>query len=243
MFHYELNYNLIYPQKNNSKKILLFLHGWGCSKKSFEGFERFFLNEYIVLNLDLYGFGDSNLPDGYFDIYEYAKNIYIFLNKIKHNSIDIICHSFGARIAIVLSNCFNLNINKIIITGGAGLKPRFNPRIYFKKLFYKIFIKNVGILKIKNFGSDDFKSSSKNLKTVLVRVVNQHLNYLVENFNMSNKVLLIWGKDDRSTPLYMAKYFYHHINNSIIKIINGGHFCFLDDAEKFINLSKKFLNK
>ena len=243
MFYYKLSGNLIKSTSCENKKIILFLHGWGCSKKSFEYFERFFFNDHLVLNVDLYGFGETKLPNDKFDIYEYAKNIYLFLNQFQFDSLDIICHSFGARIAIILATCFNIKIKNLIITGGAGLKPKFNVKVFIKKKIYKVVAKKLNnkLLKYKFFGSDDYKNSTNELKRVMVRVVNQHLNFLVKLIKNEINVLLVWGRFDKATPLYMAKYFLRKIKNSKLKIINGDHFCFLSDMELFANIIKKFL--
>jgi pimeloyl-ACP methyl ester carboxylesterase len=53
---------------------------------------------------------------------------------------------------------------------------------------------------------------------------------------------LIWGEDDRTTPLYMAESFHKKIKNSRLEIIkDAGHFSFLDQPEKFSEILFNFV--
>ena len=104
------------------------------------------------------------------------------------NEINIIAHSFGGRIAMILSYCFNINVKKMVLTGSAGLKPRRSLKYYYKVLMYKI-KKHI----FKNFhskGSNDYNNASGVVRIVFVKVVNQHLDYLL--YNIKSKIFLVW---------------------------------------------------
>ena len=92
--------------------------------------------------------------------------------------------------------------------------------------------------KLKSFGSDDYKALPPCMKKTFVNVVNQDLkNY----FNKINgKVILFWGKDDKITPIYMAKKMNKLIKNSQLFIENGGHFCYLENSFLFNNKVLEF---
>ena len=109
----------------------MFLHGYLSCKESFNYQIDFFSRNYRVLAPDLTGFGE-NLPltSPYF-LDDYVKDVLKLLNQLDIKRYHIICHSFGARIAIKLAT-FDKRIDKIIITGGAGLKPKRSISYYFK---------------------------------------------------------------------------------------------------------------
>ena len=70
------------------------------------------------------------------------------------------------------------------------------------------------------------------MQRVFVRVVNDFLESCAKN-TVAN-VLLVWGKKDKTTPLYMAKKLNRLVKNSGLVVINdGGHFCYLDDFYTF----------
>ena len=229
--------NFKHLKNNDNNTLILFLHGWGCDMKSFKFFEGFFSSKYSVLNCDLYGFGKSELSSSEFGVYDYAKNIFLFLKSLNYENVIIICHSFGFRIATILSTCFDIKIIKMIVTGGAGLKPRYNILVKLKILIYRLFVKKIKIK--KHIGSEDYRNSSNNMKKVLVKVVNQHLDFLVKKIDCST--LLVWGKDDNATPLYMARKINKLIRKSKLKLINGSHFAFNENKFLFKELCYNFL--
>ena len=61
---------------------------------------------------------------------------------------------------------------------------------------------------------------------------------------MQAPTLIIFGEDDKETPVYMAKRFKKKIKYSELFIMeNAGHFCFLDNKYIFIKTLKNFLEK
>ena len=78
------------------------------------------------------------------------------------------------------------------------------------------------------------------MKESFIKIVNEHLDSLLGG--IYNKTLIINGKNDRETPLYMAKRLNLGIKNSKLVIIeNAGHFCFIDKSDKFNMEVREFL--
>ena len=186
----KINYEFV---NNNSKSTVLFLHGWGLSGKSFDSVINR-LNNVSYIKLDLFGFGNTEEPKDYFDTYEYAYQIFLLLKKINVDNIVIVGHSFGGRIAIILSSIFDVKVNSIILTSTAGLN-RFNIISYLKIKLYKI-LKKLVLLKILNknilnkFGSKDYRNASYNMQKILTKV-NLFLTAHVKRigFAISKKIL------------------------------------------------------
>ena len=57
--------------------------------------------------------------------------------------------------------------------------------------------------KLKGFGSAEYKRLSPIMQKSYVKIVNEHLNG--EYKSVKNQTLIIFGENDRETPLYMAK--------------------------------------
>jgi len=232
--YFDIKYNIF---NNLSDKYIIMLHGWGCNKEIYREYVSLLKNDYNIIVFDLYGFGQSDDPKLFFDIYEYTLQIYLFLVKNNIDTVDIIAHSFGGRIAIILSSIFDIKVNKMVLTGCAGLKPRYNVMYYIKVLVYKITKK----FKIKNkLGSVDYRLLNGNLKMVFVRVVNQHLDYLVKS--IKSKVLFVWGKEDKDTPLYMFNRFTRFLPKSKrLLLIDSAHFCMFKHSYLCKNKVREFL--
>ncbi|MDE7075851.1 MAG: alpha/beta hydrolase, partial [Clostridia bacterium] len=60
---------------------------------------------------------------------------------------------------------------------------------------------------------------------------------------IKNKTLLIYGKDDKVTPPdEEGAIFNSLIEESVLEIIQGGHFCFSENHAEFNRLMLNFLN-
>ena len=226
----------------NTETVLL-LHGWGGSLNSFRFLENQLAKEgFSVITLDFPGFGGSDLPREDFSLDDYKKIVEELVEKENIKSVHIIAHSFGGRVAIKLSAETNL-VKKLVLVDSAGIKPRFSLAKNIKILHYKFLksLKKIGLIKrdLNNFGSADYKAMPNNLKSVFNRIVNEDLSGVLHKIECPT--LIVWGRNDRETPLYMAKKLNKGIKDSAIVTFDGGHFAYLQNAEKFTIIVKEFL--
>ena len=228
--------NVFYQRNTYEEKPIILLHGWECNGLTMRCIFNFFTAQNrSVFAIDLCGFGRSEKPKKPFTIYDYVEQ---FIVRFCPTKPDIIAHSFGGRIALILANK-NL-VNRLIITGGAGLKPRFNAIKFARKIGYKI-TKKLGV-KTAKFGSTDYQKTSGVMRATFCNIVSEHLDGLLGK--ISTPTLLIWGREDKQTPLYMAKKMNKKIKNSrLIVLNNSGHFAFIDEPTLFLGASKRFLIK
>ena len=101
----------------------MFLHGYLSCKESFFNQIDFFSKNYRVIAPDLTGFGENVPLNSPYCLDDYVKDVLKLLDELKIEKYHILAHSFGARIAIQLAK-FDSRVDKIIITGGAGVKPK-----------------------------------------------------------------------------------------------------------------------
>ena len=60
--------------------------------------------------------------------------------------------------------------------------------------------------------------------------------------DIKNPVLLIWGENDKDTPLYMAKIMEKRIKDcGLVVIENAGHFSYLDNTAKYLLVADAFI--
>ncbi len=236
----------MYYEFNNvgSRVTIVYLHGWGLSGNSFDKILSY-IGDVSYVKLDLLGFGRSSEPEEYFDVYEYAYQIFLLLKKLGIKNIVFVGHSFGGRLAIILSSVFDIDVKNMVLTSSAGLIG-FNLIRWLKiKIFkFKKSLVNLGILNKKNLiksGSKDYLNASKIMRKVLVKVVNQDLTFLLKNINV--KVYLVWDKKDKETPLWICKKLNKNILNAdTIFYKTGGHFVAFKNANKFAKLIKNIAN-
>lgn len=222
MYFFYKGVRVFYKRAGEPKAV--FLHGWGGDSQSFSGAENY-LNSLGVgyVAPDLPGFGKSGY-DVEWDIFDYADCVSALIKQM--GAVTLVGHSFGGRIALILGN--QKSIEKIVLTGCAGLKPRFSLSKVVSETKYKLYKK----LKrdLSRFGSYDYRNAGK-LKPVLVRVVNEYLDKQAKS--VTAKTLIVWGKKDEVTPYYMAKSLARKIKGSILKPLDGDHFAYLSPKFSF----------
>ena len=178
------------------------LHGYLSSKESFAYQINALKLHFRVIAIDFSGFGLSPEPPYPFSVLDYANEVIALIDKLGVKTYSIIAHSFGGRVAVKIASR-DKRLNKLILTGSAGIKPRRKPSYYFKVWAYKLLKKFVSKERLKNFGSSEYKTLSPVMKKSYVKIVNEHLNK--EYKQIKNPTLIIFGENDRETPLYMAK--------------------------------------
>ena len=163
---------------------------------------------------------------------------YMYKNNIVCPSV--VAHSFGGRITIK-SASQNANLyNKIVLTGCAGLKPKQSINKLLKKTYFNFLKRFYPKEKLTRLYSKDYLMLDDVMKQSFIKIVNEYLDLSIEK--IQNQTLIIFGKNDRETPLYMARRLNKGIKNSKLTIYeNAGHFCFLDCPNTFNLEVREFL--
>lgn len=222
-----------------SKNFILFLHGWGGSIDSFFWIKSYF-KEYSLIFVDFYGFGKSSEPTEPMHVVDYAVEIKNILDQYEIDSLVVVGHSFGGRVAIKFAYLYQENYKnlKLLLIDSAGIKPKRTFAYYFRIIHYK-FLKKIAITngkarkKLSKFGSNDYKKLSPIMKQTFINIVNEDLSYEAKLINV--QVFIIWGKNDKETKLYMAKKLNKFISGSKLYIFDkAGHFSYLDNKQEFL---------
>ena len=194
-----------------------------------------------VVAVDMTGFGKAPQMDFPFSLDDYVKEIKCVLDELGEQKVDVLAHSFGARVVVKLLENEN-RIGKIIFTGAAGLKPRRGIKFFFRKASFFILKNFVKREKLKFLYSEDYRNLSPIMKKSFQMIIAEDLT--LEYKKIKNHTLLVFGKTDRQTPLYMAKRMKKLMQNSRLFILpNTGHFCFIEKSEEFNSIAFSFLTE
>ena len=221
---------------NNGGIVNIFLHGWGRDMRDFDDVVKI-KNNVSYLLIDFPPFGKSGEPQNW-TIFTYANMLISLIRHLKIKKANLIGHSFGGRVAILVAGMEKELIENLVLVDSAGMRPKRKIGVKFKVFKYKI-MKKLG-LNTNSFGSEDYKKLSSNMKATFNNIVNT---YLEENAKLLKvRTLIIFGKNDKETPIYMAKKLNRLIDNSkLVLIENAGHFCFLERKIYFCEILSDFL--
>ena len=210
----------------------MFLHGYLSSGNSFFNQINYFEKSFEIFAPDLKGFGtntDMKFPYSLDDYIEELKEYFYKKGIVKPCCI---AHSFGGRIAIKSAYYDSNFFDKIVLTGAAGLRPKLTVKKFIKKSTFNLLKNFVSKNKLKRFYSKDYLSLNGVMRESFIKIVNEHLDYCL--LGIKNKTLIINGKNDTETPIYLAKRLNRGIENSkLVLIKNAGHFAFIDNPFAF----------
>lgn len=219
---------------------LVFFHGYGSNKESFNGLINYFSAFYRVTAFDFPGFGKSGEIDKAYSVGDYADVTSEFLLSQGITRPNVIAHSFGARVAVKMAaraDCFK----NIVITGGAGIINNRGFAYRIKVFSYRVVKRFSAAYANARFGSSEYRNLSPVMKESYKKIVNEDLRF--ESSKIKCRVLLVYGAKDKVTPPSEGKIYSEFIPNGRLIIMNNcGHFAFIDDPIGFRILTEEFLN-
>lgn len=237
---------IVYDVLNQEgRKALVFLHGWRSEGLVWKDIaEKISSQGFAVYMLDLPGFGSSPKPKNPFSVGDYADVVAEFIKKLKLNNVILIGHSFGGRVAIKLLAMYPDSAEKLVLVDSAGVGAGKSSEASFlakiaKPFFKPNFMQSLKKKIYKEIGAEDYVATPQ-LKETFLKVINEDLSGQLAQID--KPTLIVWGKDDKETPLESGKIINGKIKNSKLVVLeNAGHFSFLDKPQEFFEEVMKFI--
>lgn len=247
----------VHAEVIGSGKPLLILHGWGSSGAVMRPMAQSLALEQSRHLVDFPGFGRSSPPAEAWSVDDYADLVAAYIRHLDAGPVDLLVHSFGGRVALKL--CARPEgkdlVGKVLITGGAGMKPRRKPMYYVRKWTASVLKAPIVLVPgpytdaahrwlrttraWKALGSGDYKTLDGVMRQVFVKTVTEFLEPCLPR--IPHSVLLLWGADDDATPLYQAERMRDGIADAALVTIDAaGHYAFLDQPAKFRLIAEAF---
>jgi len=224
---FDISYEIINPHENVD---LVVLHGWGSNKnlmkQSFSPYMKSFRHIYI----DLPGFGNSTCSM-VLTTEDVAVIIDLFLHEIGIQKEIILGHSFGGKVGLLLDPKF------LVLVASAGIYVEKSFNIKLKIALFKI-LKFFGLSKFRSlFIASDAKELDEYMYETFKNVVNEDFSDIFANYD--GKALLFWGKDDTATPLSSAQKIDKLVKDSQLKVYDGDHYFFMNNAPDISQMIEK----
>lgn len=224
------------------------MHGWRSNKEIWQQvISQLATCNLQLISLDLPGFGASPAPKKAWSMGDYAQTMKEFIEKLELKNVIVVGHSFGGRIGIKLASHYPELVKKLILVDSAGfamaskkknlmaaaakvVKPFFKPK-FMQGLRRQIY---------KTIGAEDYVATPELQKT-FVKVTSEDLTEDMKKIN--TPTLLVWGENDKETPVEFGQRMHLEIRDSNLEIIpNAGHFSFLDKPEEFVKILVNFIS-
>lgn len=198
------------------------LHGWGRTGRDFERV----LTDMDALAIHLKGFGPAPAPETGWSTSEYADWVAGGIDPA-HPPV-VVGHSFGGRVAIKLATRHPKLVGSLVLTGvpfgkkATSKKPPLSLRL--AKTLAKsglVSEKRLDALRDRH-GSADYRAAQGVMRDVLVKAVNEE--YFDDCRQISHRVGLVWGENDKPAPLDLAKKAQGVLPHATLHVVPGsGH--------------------
>lgn len=223
-----------------SGREALLLHGYkSCANSFYYQINALAQNGYKAVAPDFPAFGSSAPLSEAWSVGDYAIWLQKFIAAAGLNKPYILAHSFGARVALKLLAEKPDCAEKLLITGGAGVVKARSPQYMRRVKRYRRVKKLFPRFAEKHFGSEEYRTLSPIEKASYKLIVNEDLTACARRVCVPT--LLIYGREDTTTPPdEEGRIFNGCIAGSRLEIIDGGHFCFCENVERFNELMLDF---
>ncbi len=242
------NKKINYEVSGQGKPVVL-LHGWLANLETMKPLANNLSQKFKVYNIDIIGFGKSQMPDQPMSTDDYGNFLKDVLEKLQIENPVLIGHSNGGRMIINAVGRGIVKPNKIVLIDSAGIKPKRGISYYIKVYTFKL-CKN--ILKIlpkqdklrekvlQKFGSQDYKNSPEVLRKTMSNIINEDQKKYLPQIKVPT--LLIWGEKDTATPIEDAKIMEKLIPDAgLVTYKNSGHYSYLENLNHCIIVLFEFL--
>ena len=230
-------------------ETILILRGWGSEIRNWDEFLKFLEGRgYKIYTPDLPGFGGNPSPTQAWSIDDYVGWVESYCEKHNLSQFFLLGHSFGGSLAVkyVLKN--PSRVKKLILMDSAGIRKKtarktiskaiahFLNRFSFvpfysqvRKVVYRLF-----------FIRSDYVFAEGVMKETYLKVINEDISDQLHRISIPT--LIVWGQNDKLTPLEDARLFKEKIPRSKLEIIpQVGHNLHKESPERASEIVLSFL--
>lgn len=132
-------------------------------------------------------------------------------------------HSFGGQIAINFASRFPKRVKKLILVGSAGVRRRSWKSCLMLPLakLLNFLPRNIKYFFYRLLGETDYIKAGPVMQETMKLILREDQQAAMRKITVST--LIIWGRNDRYTPLNDGQLTHYLINNSRLEIFDGGH--------------------
>lgn len=216
-------------------ETLLILQGWGTNAGLYRALAEHLGQHMQVLLPELPGFGETPEPQRAWDAGDYADFAEAFLRALGIRECHLLGHSNGGRIMLKLCSRQQeeFTYRKLVFVDSAGIVPEKTARQKLRAKCYRLgksllrpFPKAMEAWR-RRHGSADYRNASPIMRQTLVKLVNEDLRPLMPAVKQPS--LLIWGTEDKDTPLSHGKEFARLLPDAgLVEVAGAGHYSYLE---------------
>jgi pimeloyl-ACP methyl ester carboxylesterase len=210
----------------NAQTPLFILHGWSIEKNGQDKWLPF-IAELKKVGLNPQFLALPGLQSPLNEVWNLDNYVEWVTDKLPNQPVVLLGHSFGGQIAIRLAARHPEKVSQLILIDSAGLRDHAvlptAKRVVFKLAakIGKVFLNNqlARMVLYKLAREKDYYNAPPLLRRTMSSVLDEEL--WEELPKVQAPTLIIWGSDDRVTPIKLGRQIHQLIAQSRIEVVTG----------------------
>lgn len=208
---------------------ILILHGWSYSTKGVDPLEKWntFIKELKSRGYEPILLKIPGLIKDLQEVWNLEKYVEWLNTEIKNEKVILMGHSNGGRISLAFAQKYPQKVDQLVLIDSAGIYHNELP-IRLKRFLFKNLAKfgkkistseklRTFIYKLAREG--DYKNATSKQRQTMLNLINTDLTPFLSEIKIPT--LIIWGRDDKVTPLSDGKLMHSLIKNSKLFAVSG----------------------
>jgi pimeloyl-ACP methyl ester carboxylesterase len=231
-------------------EVLLLLHGLFGALSNFKGILDEFCTRYKVVIPLLPIYEMPILESTVTGLVRYVKQ---FVEMRGYNSMIVLGNSLGGHIAQLYALQETPKVRAMILTGSSGLfedslgggYPKRGDYEYIKdRTAYTFYDPKVASKELVDEVYEICNNRGKAIRVISMAKSAMRENLAKMLHRLTMPVLLIWGKEDKITPPFVAEDFHRLlVNSELVLVEQCGHAPMMEKPEEFNRILNEFLEK
>ena len=237
-----------YIETNGGDEVLMLLHGLFGALSNFEGIIKHFSKKYNVVVPMLPIF---ELPIRKVSVSGLVDHVSRFVEYKQYEQVNVLGNSLGGHITLLYGLAHPEKIQSLILTGSSGLFENSLGSTFPKRGDYE-FIKRktqdtfydpeIATKELVDEIFDTVNDRNKAIRVVATAKSAVRHNLGDKLHQIKTPTLLVWGREDAVTPLFVGEKFNELIAGSKLEVVDAcGHAPMMEKPALFNNILEEFL--
>lgn len=231
---------MIHYRDEGEGEVVLLLHGAFSSLHTFNDWNKQLKKHYRVIRLDLMGFGLTGPNDASdYSMDNHIRVLKTFLNILKIEKCHVVGNSLGGWLAWEFAYRYPQKVDKLVLIDAAGFMEEENVPLPFKLARTPVFGRIIKYVVRPQILEQFLRQVYFDQNKVTEQLINRYYELFTREGNpdaflklvnqpvsdntaalkhVTNKTLILWGREDMWIPVHNAYRFHSMLINSTLKI-------------------------
>jgi pimeloyl-ACP methyl ester carboxylesterase len=209
----------------STRATIYLLHGWSVNQLNKNKWQPL-IDQLAALGVKTVFLPIPGLTAPLNEVWDLPDFINWLAKSLPNQPVILLGHSFGGQLAAAFAARYSSRVDKLILIDSSGVRDHSFFAVTKRTIF--LLMAKVGKLLFKNeklrkflyraAREQDYLNAPPLLRRSMSNILDAEIG--AELASIKCETLLIWGQNDRVTPLWLGKFFHRQISKSKLRVID-----------------------